>query len=350
MRAAMSRNILLVMSAVCVLFVVACGGPEDPSETPPDMSTTPQPDMTTTPGEDMTTPQPDMTTPQPDMTTPQPDMTTPQPDMNTLDMGNMNCDTLAMYKGQVENTNPNGGGGGVFATGIGSYAADSGLAQVNAKASEAVTAMTLDAEDDLVLSGADRIQITGAIITSTSFERRTNNMYTGATRLTFQDQRVGILAFVDFEDVTVDKNGATVVPRVGSRVNFTVSKIKVFAKETPQIAEIVDFEIVGEGVDVGVQEMTGQDIPMSMFQQLVRVHGTIESAGMPCGGSNNCFQFKHGDKTTILRIGSAANNQPQVGDCATYVGPVSSFPGPLGMNPTTQLDAVNFTWYRGPFR
>ena len=70
-----------------------------------------------------------------------------------------------------------------------------------------------------------------------------------------------------------------------------------------------------------------------------------------CGGNNKCYNFVHGpegsEKTIILR---SASDFIEVGECATFVGPVSSFPGPLADGAGAQLDSTNFDWYRGPFR
>ena len=267
-----------------------------------------------------------------------------------------------MYPGQVGQDVT--GGGGVFAVGEDSYEADSGLQAVYDKVVAELDAGNIVpcpeevgcAEDNdtelLELVEADQLQVTGAIITSTAFNRfDEDDNYIGATRLTFQDQQTGMLSFA--EAPTMDVNGDPLALRVGMKVNFKVTAIKAFGGEVPQIAAFTDVEVTGEDVDVGVIEATGADITIEdHWQKLVRVHGVIEEVAIPsCGGDNVCYTFTHGEagseKSITLRSSSSFI---EIGDCTTYVGPVGSFPGPLNEGANAQLDSVSFDWIRGPFK
>ncbi len=278
----------------------------------------------------------------------------------TDDMGGelTECQTRALYEGQMGNTNPAKGGGGSFVIGDGAYEADAGLSLVNESVSAALTDGTITeddedtmdvSEDELVFADGEELVITGAVVTSTAYERKDDaGNFSLAARLTFQDQKVGVLAFID--GITMDKDGNAIVVKVGDKLNFKVKAVRGFGGDTPQISQIVEVEKVGENVDVGVIEKTGSALTVEEYQKLVRVHGVVTSAeGAACGGSSFCFDIEHEGQTTTLRISDNISRLPMNGDCITYVGPASSFPGPLADSVTMQLDAVNFTWYRGPF-
>lgn len=359
-----TSTLLYLITGLSLAVLPACGDPPDPSTEENNKSTTVM-DMGVTPGMDMTV-TPDMPGTTPDMPGTTPDMPGTTPDMpgTTPDMPDLGeCAERALYEGQMGNPNPKKGGGGAFTIGTASYEADSGLSAVVAAIKAGIDAGTIVAddedtadvrEDELVLAAGEELQITGAIVTSTSFENDDGANFTYARRITFQDQGEAVLMFLAFDspdlaNLQTDKNGDPVTLKVGDKVNFKVTKLTAFGGSTPQIGGISEVEKVGAGEDVGVMEKTGEDLTKEDFQKMVRVHGTIESAGSGCGGSSQCFDLKHGDKTTTLRISDGISRLPMMGDCITYVGPASAFPGPFADDPTVQVDAVNFTWYRGPF-
>ncbi len=359
-----TSTLVYLITGLCLAVLPACGGPTDPSQddnkkdnngTSMDMGgggggmdqgSNPPADQGTDPADQGTDPADQGTDPADQGTDPG-DEGTP--------LGE--CEQRALYEGQMGNPNPKKGGGGSFVLGTDSYEADSGLIKVNEQVKAALDAGTITEddqdtmdvlEDQLVFNDGEEIVVTGAIVTSTAFERDDGANFTLATRLTFQDQQVGVLAFID--GITMDKNGMPIVVKVGDKLNFKVKSVRGFGGDTPQISEVIEVEKVGAGEDVGVMEKTGEDLVVEDYQKLVRIHGTIESTeGTPCGGSNSCYDLKHGDKTVTLRINDAVSRAPMMGDCVTYVGPVGSFPGPLADSPMMQVDAVNFTWYRGPF-
>ena len=276
------------------------------------------------------------------------------------DMGEQlgECAQRALYEGQIGNTNPAGGGGGSFALGDGAYEADSGLGAVLAATQAAIDSGqikeddkdTADVrEDELVLADGEELVVTGAVITATAFESKDdNNQFSYARSMYFQDQQAAANLFLPaaseyVAELTADKDGNPIVLKVGDKINFKVKMLKVYGG-APQIGAMIDVEKVGENVDVGVDDRSGMEITPADLHKLVRVHGTIESKDSDdCGGGKICYTMKHGDQAHTFRIGPQARGLPMVGDCITYVGPVNVF-----MN-AAQLNAENFTWYRGPF-
>ena len=270
---------------------------------------------------------------------------------------NDDCAFVAMFKGQVESDK--GGGGGVFAAGTSSYEMNSGLEQVYSRLETAIAndEGEVDMETDsrsLTLADAEKIQITGAVVTSTSFEKKDDQgNYIGATRLTFQDQQVGVLAFLDLEAIQTDVDNNPVVLRVGSKVDFTITSLLAFGGTVPQISGIEGLKVTGEGVDVGVIELSdGGALTMAdHYMKMVRIHGVVKTENGGCGGSSICYEFEYGPEgskqTTTLRTSSEF---VEVGDCGTYVGPVGSFPGFFDEGASPQLDSVSFSWYAAPFK
>jgi hypothetical protein len=262
-----------------------------------------------------------------------------------------------MFKGQIESDR--GGGGGVFAAGTSSYEMNTGLEQVYSRLETAIAngegEVDMESGDvSLTLMDAEKIQITGAVVTSTSFEKKDDQgNYIGATRLTFQDQQVGVLAFLDLEAIQTDVDNNPVVLRVGSKVDFTITSLLAFGGTVPQISGIEGLKVTGEGVDVGVIELSdGGALTMAdHYMKMVRIHGVVKTENGGCGGSSICYEFEYGPEgskqTTTLRTSSEF---VEVGDCGTYVGPVGSFPGFFDEGASPQLDSVSFSWYAAPFK
>jgi hypothetical protein len=334
----MKRSLPLCL-ALCL--TIACGETPDPSSNnttnnnpTPDMNNT-TPDMTTTP---------DMVVTPTDMG----DMNTTPTDMG-MDMPNGGaCALDETFKGQIGGSKP--GEGGTFTT-TNTYTS-AGLKELNdlilakhtggafvdddratASVNECDTAV-------LMLEGADQIAITGATVTSTY-----------GRRVTIQDKDGAILMFLEN---AVDKDGNAVTLTVGQKLNFKTTGILRYGCNLPQIAAVADLEVVGGTAtsEVYVQEMTGKDISVAEhFQQMVRVGGKLTAFNGTCGGDNKCFVITHGpagaEKQNILRTKSMFITEASVGTCVNYVGPVSSFPGPLGTgDKTVQLDGIQFNWVR----
>ena len=374
-----TKRLIGLLAGFSLTMFAACGEPDDPgadnnddnNKTPIMMDMGSTADQDPDPKDDGSDPKDDGSDPKDDGSDPKDDGSDPKDDGTDPDGGgDGECERRAMYEGQMGDESPARGGGGVFTLGVGDYVADSGLSQIEVKVQEAIDAGLIVPDDrstkeidesmeDILLGAGEEIVITGAVVTSTAFERKNadTDTFESARRLTFQDQQDAALAFLA-EPVVMDKDGAPVVLKVGDKVNFKITALKAFGGTTPQITTMTEVEKVGADVNVGVMEKTGEALTEEDWQKMVRVHGVITALpelgddGMPrgCGGSNFCYELTHGGQKTVLRVSDKLSRAPQVDDCVTFVGPVGSFPGPLATTaPTWQLDAVNFGWYRGPF-
>ncbi|MBA2665014.1 MAG: hypothetical protein H0U74_22195 [Bradymonadaceae bacterium] len=179
--------------------------------------------------------------------------------------------------------------------------------------------------------------VSGATVIATSFvsntEKRANRQFW------LQDSETAIQVFLAAE--------LPVNVKVGQKVSFGVNAIKIFGGH-PQITGIEGFTIDTENHPVPYTELSGQDVTMAHYGKNVRVGGVVGANPEECGGSSKCYELRHGGKTVILR---SASRFLLTGDCVTYVGPLSSFPGPKSdgaLIPTAQLDTINFSWLDDP--
>jgi len=244
--------------------------------------------------------------------------------------------------------------GGVFSTSDAALEDDAGIAALRTQIAGLVGDGTIDGD---VNSGrydfpdGSEPQIMGAMVTSTNRDVGMSFQYT------IQDKQSAIIIrFAEGENVTSAMNGAgeTVdVFKVGQKVSFTVDSVQAFGGTTPQIALISNVMVDAEEQDVFVQDRTGQAVTIEDWGKLVKIVGKITGVNNPtCGGSNVCYDFVHGPEgaTQTITLRSSSNFISEDGECGAYVGPVSSFPGPIDDGASPQIDTVNFDFYRGPFR
>ena len=190
------------------------------------------------------------------------------------------------------------------------------------------------------LDAGQQVTVTNAVVTSTSFSGR---------RITFQDTNGAALAFFTTDTQPKDGDGNPLTFTVGQRASFTITKVVRYGCNTPQISEVSDMVLTDSTDGVFVEERTGTEITKADWGKMVRVGGTITTAPAGCGGSNQCVTVEHGDgankKTALLRTSSMFLTDANLGKCFTFVGPVSSFPGPLADGSVDiQLDSVNWDW------
>ena len=172
------------------------------------------------------------------------------------------------------------------------------------------------------------LAVSGAVVTATNFHDTTRNFW-------LQDANGAVQVFLPMPTET----NVT----VGDLISFTVTEMSNFEGHM-QISAISDFMIDSSGNAVPYLEKTGTALTADDYNKVVRIAGTITGPGTECGGQSKCYPFKSGDHTVIHRTGSQLT---EVGDCVTFVGPVSSFPGPdndTGAAVDLQLDAKNFDW------
>lgn len=249
------------------------------------------------------------------------------------------CPPDMTFQGQMAGFS--GFDGGVYFGSDTALSQNAGLTQVYDYIAQQNTLGTLPLMGSYELPLAEQIQVAGATITST--RAAFMDLFFDEGFITFQDRQRAMVGFIEQGGVPLtDSSGAPLELRVGQRVSFTVTRVSVFGG-MPQISAISNVQVNGSNVQVYVREATGQTFTADDWGEMVRVGGQITSTQGLCGGSSTCYDLTHGGQTITIR--SALNNV-QVGDCYTFVGPLSSFPGPLDLNPRMQLDTTNFSWVR----
>jgi len=131
----------------------------------------------------------------------------------------------------------------------------------------------------------------------------------------------------------------TFVPKVGSRVSVDVAEVTNYAGQ-PEITAVEDSSWTLDSTDneVVVTDHTGgPELTAADVNELVRVTGTLSSAGVACGGSYLCYDFDYGVSTTAQFRTDIAGLA--LGDCITWLGPLHIF------NATPQLTIYNPDWY-----
>jgi len=195
-------------------------------------------------------------------------------------------------------------------------------------------------ERTVELTGEDRIEVSNAVVTATSF--KSDNFDAGQQNFWLQDSDRAVIAFLDMgEEIECP------VVRVGDRVSFTVTGVKLF-NGIPQISSVENYRrnTEAESDTVPVTNKTGEPITADDFAEIVRVSGELTENQGNCGGDATCFTLTHGAETVVYR--ATGSEKPSVGTCITFVGPANLFPGPLaeGGEKTPQLQTTNFDWRR----
>ena len=173
------------------------------------------------------------------------------------------------------------------------------------------------------------IPVTKAIVTSVGFRPDS-----GATfvEFWFEDANASMDAYnVDVPSDVIYQ----IVP--GAEVAFTVTGVKNFAGEAPEVTEVTDLQVLSSGNAVHIVDVMGSGDPLSSATQglhTVEVWGQLVSGPTDC--SSNCWDLEYGGHTVTFRSDSTFD---YLGDCVHYIGPLGSFGG------SPQLDAKNFDWY-----
>jgi hypothetical protein len=123
---------------------------------------------------------------------------------------------------------------------------------------------------------------------------------------------------------------------VGQKISFTATEMGWFG-DFPQVAAGTGFTLVSEGNPVSIYEPEG-DTPLTFADapRVVRITGELVADEGACGGSSFCYTFDYGATENITLRSSSSFLE--VGDCATFVGPMSSF------NEAPQVNTTNFDW------
>jgi hypothetical protein len=205
-----------------------------------------------------------------------------------------------------------------------------------------------DDVDESLVDLDTTLDVTGALVIATG---RTDNDETpdvieGNDWLYLQDADTTIVLNSGFVGSAYPEDGAPAeAVKVGDKVSFTATAVRNYSG-TPHVARVTDFTIDSSGADVPFTDMTGEDITMDSWGELIRVSGQLTADNGGCGGSAICYELSHGDPAETITFRS--NSQfAQVGTCVTFFGPLGAFPGPLdsqGGTPMAQIDEVNWGW------
>ena len=184
--------------------------------------------------------------------------------------------------------------------------------------------------DDTPVTGQE-LQVTEAVVVATSYNNSTalraqSNFYVA-------DQNGTIQLYLSQDDEDAQPSFPI---RVGQKISFVANDLGNYFG-LKQITAASNFELVSEENAVYFYEpaegasLTADDVP-----NVVRVTGTLASAGTPCGGSSNCFDLDYGAAETVTF--RTSSNFAFEGDCVTFAGPLSLFDG------APQLNTANFDW------
>jgi hypothetical protein len=208
------------------------------------------------------------------------------------------------------------------------------------------------AECNTEVTLAAPITITGATVTGVGF--------TAGTFI--QDSKSAMAMFVPKETFPV-VGGKIVYPAAGDKLSFDVVGIKRYGCSTPEITKITNYKVDSQKNPVYVESITTQDITLEAhYNKMIKVGGTLSNP-RECGTRTDsggkmytarCFDLSYGaegaQKTIAVRTESEFACMDSAGTCATFVGPVTSFPGIFGETPVLQLNAPNFKWLGLPYR
>jgi hypothetical protein len=179
------------------------------------------------------------------------------------------------------------------------------------------------------------VTISGAIITSTSFGD------TARDRFWLGDVYGGLYVRRP-HDPEVDAEPTQV--RVGQEISMTVTRIGFF-NDNPQVVAFTGFELLSEGNSVHVIEPDGE-LSIDDYGRIVKVSGTLRPDPWECGISR-CWFMSYGEDHEFTTTYRTTSQFQDSGDCITYVGPISAYPGMYSEAlREAQLDVINFDWAR----
>lgn len=247
--------------------------------------------------------------------------TTPGPDSGGGDAGSFACGEGVVFTGQVFRTadepaiSPNGG-----IPSFEPYDAgyDAGVAALIAAGVPDGTATV-------------EIAVTEATVVATSFNNDT------ALRAQSQFYIADANGTIEVRLAQDDTDAQPAFPIiVGQKISFTATEMGWFG-DFPQVAAGTGFTLISENNPVAIYEPEG-DTPLTFDDapRVVRITGELIASEGACGGSSFCYTFDYGASANITLRSSSSFLE--VGDCATFVGPMSSF------NEAPQVNTTNFDW------
>lgn len=208
-----------------------------------------------------------------------------------------------------------------------------------------------EATEDVEENRADvNLEVNGAVVIGTWFNTQGQLDASGILRANrqfwIQDGNAAVQIFmpagVDEPEVQAMHPDFNI--KVGQKISFTATQLTNFNG----VYEVTGIEpdswaLDAEGVDVFIDDKTGEDLNVEDVNKLIRITGTLNGAPESCGSTAVCYQLDHGATNTVtFRLG--ADFAPDGdGACMTFVGPMSVFAG------QPQLNVGNLSWRRENF-
>ena len=190
------------------------------------------------------------------------------------------------------------------------------------------------AEDEISLDlSSDPIEVDGAVVTAKIF--RGFYVSDGDAAFYVDNRNTNDDLEVDNDDV-----------RVGQKVSFDVTGAGTFFAD-PQISGLTNWEVLEEDVEVPVEDITDEPIEVEHMYHNVRAAVLLpptDEDSWDCAG-DICYPATYGEDQQFeitMKIGEDSFWEP--GECRTFVGPVSTFPGYFSGDPSPQLDELNWDW------
>lgn len=238
--------------------------------------------------------------------------------------GSYVCGSDPFFSGQIFGTEvPNGGAPFFIASASEIEYPDANLAAV---------AAVYPAEDpDAPIVLDTPIAITGATVVATNY---TNDAAVPPSQSTFWVADSSGVHEVRLDFSSAD-NVAPFQIRVGHIIDFNVTAVSSYFG-AGQIAAADGWNLQSTDNAVYVLERSATPITADDITRIIRVEGEITGGGSGCGGSSLCWDLSYaGDQTITFR---SASTFVALGQCVTFVGPVSQFDG------APQLNVSNFGW------
>lgn len=175
------------------------------------------------------------------------------------------------------------------------------------------------------------VVITGAIVVATS--------YMNTAAVPPSQSNFWVADANGTVEVRLDYTNAANVPvtqiRVGHKLNFVVTAVDSYFG-SGQVQAANSWELVEADTGVHVLERTATALTAADIGEVVRVEGTLTGGGAGCGGTSKCYDLTYANGQVALY--RSASTFLSIGQCVTFVGPLSQFSG------EPQINVANFDW------
>ena len=140
-------------------------------------------------------------------------------------------------------------------------------------------------------------------------------------------------------EVRLDFTNAANVPvtqiRVGHKLNFIVTALDSYFG-SGQVQAAASWELVEADTGVNVLERTTTALTADDIGEIVRVEGTLTRDNGACGGISRCYGLAYANGQVVPY--RSASTFLTIGQCVTFVGPLSQFSG------EPQINVANLSW------